>query len=148
MRAIGQPPRRVAFLIAGLAMFGPFSIDAIFPGFPAIAAEFGASTVMMQQIISVYLGGFALMSLFHGPLSDALGRRKVVLWSTFVFVLASAGAALSPSFLAWRLIQGRSDCGRLPLRLWWMARCLLRGLGFCRCNPAALGIYLSGVVAY
>jgi len=148
---LDRPPRRVAFLIAGLAMFGPFSIDAIFPGFPAIAAEFGASSVMMQQIISVYLGGFALMSLFHGPLSDALGRRKVVLWSTFVFVLASAGAALSPSLkvlLVWRLIQGCSDCGRLPLRLWWMAHRLLGGLSFCRRNPAALGIDLSGVVAY
>jgi len=69
---------------------------------------------MMQQIISVYLGGFGLMSLFHGPLSDALGRRKVVLWSTFIFVLASAGAALCPSFhllLAWRLIQGCSAGG-------------------------------------
>ncbi len=111
---LDQPPLRVAFLVAGLAMFGPFSIDAIFPGFPAIAAEFGVGAVMMQQIISVYLGGFALMSLFHGPLSDALGRRKVVLWSTFVFVLASAGAALSPSLqllLVWRLIQGCSAGG-------------------------------------
>jgi len=111
---VDQPPRRIAFLVAGMAMFGPFSIDAIFPGFPAIAAEFGASSVMMQQIISVYLAGFALMSLFHGPLSDALGRRKVVLWSTFVFVLASAGAALSPSLkvmLGWRLIQGCSAGG-------------------------------------
>jgi MFS transporter, DHA1 family, multidrug resistance protein len=111
---LDQPPRRVAFLVAGLAMFGPFSIDAIFPGFPAIALEFGASSVMMQQLISVYLGGFALMSLFHGPLSDAIGRRKVVLWSTSVFVLASAGAALSPSLkvlLVWRLIQGCSAGG-------------------------------------
>jgi DHA1 family bicyclomycin/chloramphenicol resistance-like MFS transporter len=109
-----RPPRRIAFLIAGFGMFGPFSIDAIFPGFPAIAKELAASPVMMQQIISVYLAGFGLMSLFHGPLSDALGRRKIVLWSTVVFVLASAGAALSSSLeilLAWRLIQGCSAGG-------------------------------------
>ena len=95
-------------------MFGPFSIDAIFPGFPLIAKDLAASPVMMQQIISVYLVGFGLMSLFHGPLSDALGRRKVVLWSTVVFVLASAWAALSSSLeilLAWRLIQGCSAGG-------------------------------------
>jgi MFS transporter, DHA1 family, multidrug resistance protein len=109
-----RPPRRVAYLLAGFAMFGPFSIDAIFPGFPAIATELAASPVVMQQIISVYLAGFGLMSLFHGPLSDAYGRRTVVLWSTVVFVLASAGAALSPSLpilLAWRLIQGCSAGG-------------------------------------
>ena len=109
-----RPPRRIAFLIAGFGMFGPFSIDAIFPGFRLIAKDLAASPVMMQQIISVYLVGFGLMSLFHGPLSDALGRRKVVLWSTVVFVLASAGAALSSSLeilLAWRLIQGCSAGG-------------------------------------
>jgi MFS transporter, DHA1 family, multidrug resistance protein len=104
-----RPPRRIALLLAGFTMVGPFSIDAIFPGFPAIAAELAATPVMMQQIISVYLGGFALMILFHWPLSDAFGRRKVILWSTFVFVLASSGAALSHSLqllLLWRLMQG------------------------------------------
>ena len=60
-------------------MFGPFSIDAIFPGFPTIALELKANPVMMQQMVSVYLAGFGLMSLFHGPLSDALGRRRIVL---------------------------------------------------------------------
>ncbi len=78
-RRTDRPPRRVAFLLGGFAMFGPFSIDAIFPGFPAIALELKANPVMMQQMASVYLAGFGLMSLFHGPLSDALGRRRIVL---------------------------------------------------------------------
>ena len=71
--------RRLALLLAGLAMFGPFSIDTIFPAFPAMGVDLGADKVAMQQTISAYLVAYALMSVVHGPLSDALGRRRVIL---------------------------------------------------------------------
>ena len=48
----------------------------------------------MQQTLSAYLFGFAVMNLFHGALSDSFGRRPVVLWGLAVFTLASAGCAL------------------------------------------------------
>ena len=60
--------RRLAFLLGGLAMFGPFSIDTIFPAFPQIGAQLGAGKLEMQQTISVYLIAYALMSVVHGPL--------------------------------------------------------------------------------
>lgn len=106
-------PRRrlLAPLLAALAMFGPFAIDTIFPAFPAIAAQLHASPLAMQQTISAYLIPYALMSLVHGPLSDALGRRRVILAGVFVFVLASVGCALAGSveaLLAFRALQGMS----------------------------------------
>ena len=104
-------PRRLAFLLGGLAMFGPFSIDTIFPAFPQIGAQLGADAVAMQQTISVYLLAYALMSVVHGPLSDAIGRRRVILGGLIVFALASAGCALStdlPMLLAFRALQGLS----------------------------------------
>ncbi|HJT97953.1 MAG TPA: multidrug effflux MFS transporter, partial [Rhodanobacteraceae bacterium] len=103
--------RRLAPLLAALAMFGPFSIDTIFPAFPAIARELGAGAFAMQQTISVYMIAYALMSLFHGPLSDALGRRRVILAGVAVFALASIGCALAGSIgalLAFRALQGIS----------------------------------------
>ena len=103
--------RRLAPLLAALAMFGPFSIDTIFPAFPTIARELGASPIAMQQTISVYMIAYALMSLFHGPLSDALGRRRVILVGVAVFALASIGCALAGSIgslLAFRALQGIS----------------------------------------
>jgi len=107
-----NPPRRLlAPLLAALAMFGPFSIDTIFPAFPAIEAQFGASPFAMQQTISVYMIAYALMSLLHGPFSDALGRRRVILAGVGVFVLASVGCALATSIemlLAFRALQGMS----------------------------------------
>ncbi|MFX5226017.1 hypothetical protein ABTC73_20630, partial [Acinetobacter baumannii] len=68
---------RMALLLGGLAMFGPFSIDTIFPAFPQIGAQLDADKVAMQQTISVYLIAYALMSVVHGPVSDAIGRRRV-----------------------------------------------------------------------
>jgi DHA1 family bicyclomycin/chloramphenicol resistance-like MFS transporter len=103
--------RRLAPLLAALAMFGPFSIDTIFPAFPAIARDLNATPIAMQQTISVYMIAYALMSLFHGPLSDALGRRRVILAGVAVFVLASVGCALAGtigSLLAFRALQGIS----------------------------------------
>jgi DHA1 family bicyclomycin/chloramphenicol resistance-like MFS transporter len=103
--------RRLAPLLAGLAMFGPFSIDTIFPAFPQMAAELQASPVAMQQTISVYMIAYALMSLLHGPLSDSFGRRRVILVGVAIFVLASIGCAASGSLgglLAFRALQGMS----------------------------------------
>jgi DHA1 family bicyclomycin/chloramphenicol resistance-like MFS transporter len=103
--------RRLAPMLAALAMFGPFSIDTIFPAFPAIARELGATPIAMQQTISVYMIAYAFMSLFHGPLSDSLGRRRVILAGVAVFSLASIGCALAGSIgvlLAFRALQGIS----------------------------------------
>jgi DHA1 family bicyclomycin/chloramphenicol resistance-like MFS transporter len=113
MTAVDVPPRRrrLAPLLAALAMFGPFSIDTIFPAFPAIARDLSATPLAMQQTISVYMIAYALMSLLHGPFSDALGRKRVILAGVGVFALASIGCALADSIgalLAFRALQGIS----------------------------------------
>lgn len=92
-------------------MFGAFSIDTVFPAFPDIAGQFAVGKVAMQQTISVYLFAYAAMSLLHGPLSDAIGRRRVIIGGLTIFSLASAGCALAPSMgwlLFFRLLQGLS----------------------------------------
>lgn len=112
MTATALPHRHVlAILLASLSMFGPFCIDAIFPAFPAIAAQFGASQLAMQQTISVYLVAYAAMSLLLGAFSDAWGRRRVILCGVFVFLVACVGCALAQSMsmlLVFRALQGTS----------------------------------------
>lgn len=98
-------------LLAMLGMFGPFSIDTAFPAFHAMGTQFDASEASMQLVVSAYLGAFAVMSLFHGPLSDAIGRKPVMVTGAAVYALASIGCALSPSLpvlLAFRVLQGVS----------------------------------------
>lgn len=111
MTSPAVPLRRLALLLAGLAMFGPFSIDTIFPAFPAMGADLRADKLAMQQTISVYLIAYALMSLVHGPLSDILGRRRVILAGLAVFIVASVGCAIAEdlsTLLAFRALQGLS----------------------------------------
>jgi len=105
------PPWTFAVLLAVLGMLGPFSIDTYLPAFAGIAASLGATPLQMQQTLSAYLFGFALMALFHGAISDSLGRRPVVLWGLAVFTVASAGCALSQSIgqlIFFRGLQGLS----------------------------------------
>ncbi len=105
------PSWALAILLAVLGMLGPFSIDTYLPAFAGIAGSLGATPVQMQQTLSAYLFGFAFMSLFHGALSDSLGRRPVVLWGLAAFTLASAGCALSQNIaqlVFFRAMQGLS----------------------------------------
>ncbi len=101
--------RSLPWLLAALSMIGPFSIDAVFPAFPLIGAHFRVDDAALQQLISVYLVMYASMSLFHGAISDAIGRKPVIATGMLVYALASAGAAMSTSFptlLACRGLQG------------------------------------------
>ncbi len=105
------PRWALAILLAALATVGPFSIDTYLPAFAGIAKALDATPVEMQQTLSGYLLGFAVMNLFHGALSDSFGRRPVVLWGMAVFALSSMGCALASSIgqlVFWRTVQGLS----------------------------------------
>lgn len=105
------PRWTLSILLAALGMLGPFAIDTYLPAFAGIAADLQATPLQIQQTLSAYLFAFAFMSLFHGSLSDSLGRRPVVLTGIVVFTLASAGCALSQSIgqlIFFRGLQGLS----------------------------------------
>ncbi len=92
-------------------MLGPFSIDTYLPSFPAIGGEFDASAAGVQQTLSAYFLTFAVMTLFHGTLSDSFGRRPVILVSLVVYVAASIGCAVAtdlPDLVLYRALQGLS----------------------------------------
>ena len=96
-------------ILAALTMVGPFTIDAIFPAFEVMGRDLGADKVAMQQTMSVYLVAFAVASLFHGSLSDALGRRPVIVTGSLLYAVTSAVCALAPSMptlLGARAAQG------------------------------------------
>ena len=104
----------IPFILALLSMLGPFAVDMPFPAFAAIQSDLTVDSTATQQLVSLYLLSFGVMSAFHGPLSDAIGRRKVMAGSLTVFALASIGCALAPSMpvlLAFRVVQGLSAGG-------------------------------------
>ncbi|HCY63434.1 MAG TPA: Bcr/CflA family drug resistance efflux transporter [Oxalobacteraceae bacterium] len=108
-----RPPAAtlLAIMLAGLAMLGPFSIDTYLPAFPNIEASLQASSIEVQQTLTAYMLSFALMILWHGALSDAFGRRNIILGALAVFAVASLGCAAAHSIeylWAFRILQGVS----------------------------------------
>lgn len=102
---------RVGFvlLLAALSTIGPFSMDTFLPSLPALEAELSATPLQSQQALSFYLLGYGLMSLWHGAISDAVGRRPVLLVGLAVYALAALVCTLAPTIevlIAARLVQG------------------------------------------
>lgn len=101
----------VILLLAGLSMLGPLGIDMYLPAMPTISAQLGAEPWVVQLSLSTYLVGLAVMMLVYGALSDRLGRRPVLLWSTAAFTLCSLAVACSMNaeqLLMFRILQGMS----------------------------------------
>jgi DHA1 family bicyclomycin/chloramphenicol resistance-like MFS transporter len=101
----------LAILLAGLAMLGPFAVDTYLPAFPNIQATLDAAPIEVQQTLTAYMFAFACMMLWHGALSDAFGRRNIIIVSLCVFAVASLGCAAAHSveyLWAFRVLQGVS----------------------------------------
>ena len=96
-------------LIAALATIGPFSMDTFLPSLPELQSALGATPVQAQQALSAYLLGFGVMSLWHGAISDAIGRRPVIITALIMYAMAALACTLAPSIevlIGARLVQG------------------------------------------
>jgi MFS transporter, DHA1 family, multidrug resistance protein len=103
------PTLAMALLLAVLSMVSPLSIDTFFPSFRALSEELHLSLWQAQQTITAYMVPYACFTLVHGPLSDALGRRPMVIAGMLLYTLASIGCVFAPSFaflLVFRMLQG------------------------------------------
>ncbi len=99
---------KTILLFAAIVALSPLAIDMYLPAMPAIASDFGVPLGVIQGSLSSYLIGFALGQLLHGPLSDQLGRKPLVIFGLGLFALASLGCAWVESaelFLVLRVVQ-------------------------------------------
>jgi DHA1 family bicyclomycin/chloramphenicol resistance-like MFS transporter len=99
----------LAVLIGGLSMVSPFSIDTFFPAFHAMERALQVDAWQLQQVITAYMVPFAFASLVHGPLSDALGRRPVVIAGMALYTVGSVACAVAQNYeqlILARVIQG------------------------------------------
>ncbi len=101
----------LSLVLAGLAALAPFAIDTYLPAFPGLELALVASPLELQQSLTFYLLPYALMTLWHGAISDSLGRITTIKWGLGVFVLASIGCAFANNIeTLWffRVLQGLS----------------------------------------
>ena len=105
-------------LLGGFTAFGPLSMDLYLPAFPQLADDLGATRSAVQLTLTADVIGIVVGQLVLGPMSDAWGRRRLLLGSTLVCALASVLCALAPSaglLVLWRFVQGASGGGGIVL---------------------------------
>jgi DHA1 family bicyclomycin/chloramphenicol resistance-like MFS transporter len=95
--------------LAALTSVAPFAIDTYLPAFHILSEDLLASPEAIQQSLTFYLLPYTVMLLFHGPISDGIGRIKTMKWGLLLFFFASLGCALSTtveSLWFFRALQG------------------------------------------
>ncbi|CAG9185938.1 multidrug effflux MFS transporter [Cupriavidus pinatubonensis] len=101
----------MAAIAAGLSMLGQFAIATYLPAFAIMSDALHATNAQVQQSLTAYLLPFALMLPWHGAISDAVGRRRMVLLGCALFTIGSlvcAGATGIDMLHAGRVLQGIS----------------------------------------
>jgi DHA1 family bicyclomycin/chloramphenicol resistance-like MFS transporter len=99
----------LAVLLGGLSMVSPFSIDTFFPAFHAMERALDVDAWQLQQVLTAYMLPFAFASLVHGPLSDSIGRRPVMIGGMVLYTVGSVACMLAPNYLSLisaRVLQG------------------------------------------
>ncbi len=117
---------RVLAVLSTLLGFASISTDFYLPALPTMAASLGSDPGTVAFTISGYLIGFSLGQLFWGPIGDRYGRRGPIAVGVVLFVIGSAGCALSASaetVIAWRVVQAVGACASVVL-----ARAIVRDL--------------------
>jgi MFS transporter, DHA1 family, multidrug resistance protein len=96
----------MAMLFATIAI----SIDAMLPALPDIAASLTPDAPNAAQlVVTSFVFGMGLGTLFAGPLSDAFGRKRVIMLGSAVYAMAALGCYFAPTLevlLAARIVQG------------------------------------------
>jgi MFS transporter, DHA1 family, multidrug resistance protein len=95
----------VAVLLTAVVAIGSLSIDMALPSLPATAEALGARPATVQLTVTLFLAGFAVAQLIHGPLSDRIGRRRVLLGGLVVYVIGGLACWAAPT--ARLLVAGR-----------------------------------------
>ena len=97
------------FVLGSLAALAPFAIDTYLPAFHIITNDLETTPHAIQQSLTFYLFPYAVMTLFHGAISDAIGRIDTIKIGLGIFILGSLCSAFANNVeMLWlgRILQG------------------------------------------
>jgi DHA1 family bicyclomycin/chloramphenicol resistance-like MFS transporter len=122
-----------------------FSIDAMLPALPQIAADLGVADENDRQLVVIVLFvGLALAQIAYGPISDTLGRKPAAYLGFTIFIVGSLLCIFAPTFevmLTGRFLQGVGAAGPRIVSL-ALVRDLYSGRAMARVMSLIMGIFI------
>jgi len=104
---VSRPSFVALVLITGTTAL---STDTYIAALPQIQTTLGTSANVAQLTMTACIAGMAIGQLSGGPISDARGRRNLIIASTIIFTAMSILCAAAPSAGCW--------CSNAPYRAW------------------------------
>ena len=101
--------RRIIGVLLLVSPLEQVAFDIYTPALPKIAEHFAASNTLVQNTVTAYVLGMALVVLPAGLIADAIGRKRVLLAGLGLMTLTSIGCALAgnlPMMIGLRFLQG------------------------------------------
>jgi DHA1 family bicyclomycin/chloramphenicol resistance-like MFS transporter len=101
--------RRIIGVLLLVSPLEQVAFDIYTPALPKIAEHFAASNTLVQNTVTAYVLGMALVVLPAGLIADAIGRKRVLLTGLGLMTLTSIGCALAdslPMMIGLRFLQG------------------------------------------
>ena len=96
-------------MVGALMGLNALSIDIFLPALGEIGEALGAPGNDRQLVITAYVFGFGIAQLAFGPLTDALGRRNVLLFALAAYLVSTVICVMAPTMglmIAARVLQG------------------------------------------
>ena len=122
--ALARPRPPSLPLLFAMMFASQLAVTIFLPALPAIAEDLQTTLSWVQRLLPAYLGAFAIAQLVVGPLSDAFGRRPVIVGGLTLFSMASFAAAAAPDIgllLTARVVQACGACATMVV-----ARAIIR----------------------
>lgn len=88
----------IPILVFLVTTVGVFPLDVYLPSMPKMAVVFDVSIAQIASTISYFMFSFSVMQLLNGPLSDAFGRKVVLMTGLFIGGVATLGFLWVESF--------------------------------------------------
>lgn len=111
-------PAALTALLAVIGLLNSFGSDLVIPALPALRDELKVSAWEAQQVISLFFGACAVMSLGYGAMADAWGRRTVILGALLIILLTALGCLIARDIeQLWvlRTVQGLASAAGLVI---------------------------------
>ncbi|MDX6744172.1 multidrug effflux MFS transporter [Actinocorallia sp. A-T 12471] len=84
-------------VLAALTAVAPLAIDMYVPGFPSMGQSLGTTSSAVQLTMTAFLAGLVVGQVLLGPVSDAIGRRGLLIGGSAGFAVVSVLCALAPN---------------------------------------------------